>query len=102
MARRITRGPGWVGWLFTQLTRPAVIRYFLQRTWGSRVIDETLWAYDVQSTRAPGAEHAPLAFLSGGQVSEAPAGTLSRPQAVPWQEMICEASITDRNPERCI
>jgi pimeloyl-ACP methyl ester carboxylesterase len=69
MARRIIRGPGWGGWLFRQLTRPSVIRYFLQRTWGSRAIDETLWAYDVQSTRAPGAEHAPLAFLSGGLFS---------------------------------
>ena len=69
MARRITRGPGWGRWLFQQLTRPAVIRYFLQRTWGSRAIDETLWAYDVQSTRAPEAEHAPLAFLSGGLLS---------------------------------
>lgn len=69
MARRITRGPGWGGWLFRQLTRPSVIRYFLQRTWGSRVIDEALWAYDVQSTRAHGAEYAPLAFLSGGLFS---------------------------------
>lgn len=63
---RALRGPGsvWGGALFRGLTRPAVIRYFLQRTWGSKSIDETLWAYDVLTARAPGAEHAPLHFLS--------------------------------------
>ena len=60
------RGPGarWGGPLFRALTRPGVIRYFLQRTWGSKEIDETLWAYDVLTTRVAGAEHAPLYFLS--------------------------------------
>ncbi len=51
--------------LFRALTRPGVIRYFLRRTWGSPNIDEALWAYDVASTRAPGAAHAPLYFLAG-------------------------------------
>lgn len=51
--------------VFRGLTRPGVIRYFLRRTWGSRAIDETLWKYDVQTARAPGAEHAPLHFVSG-------------------------------------
>lgn len=60
------RGPGrgWGGGLFRALTRPGVIRYFLERTWGSRDIDETLWAYDVLTTRQPGAEYAPLCFLA--------------------------------------
>ena len=62
---RALRGPGWGGALFRGLTRPGVIRYFLQRTWGAKDIDETLWAYDVLITRAPGAEHAPLHFLGG-------------------------------------
>lgn len=66
---RLLRGPGWGGPLFRGLTRPGVIRYFLRRTWGSEAIDEALWAYDVQVTRAPGAEHAPLHFLSGGLFS---------------------------------
>ncbi|CAN5408334.1 alpha/beta fold hydrolase [soil metagenome] len=59
-------GPGgrWGGALFRGLTRPGVIRYFLERTWGSKDIDETLWAYDVLTTQAPGAEHAPLHFLA--------------------------------------
>jgi pimeloyl-ACP methyl ester carboxylesterase len=63
------RGPGWGGALFRGLTRPGVIRYFLQRTWGAKAIDETLWQYDVLTTRQPGAEHAPLHFLSAGLFS---------------------------------
>ena len=65
----LLRGPGWGGALFRGLTRPGVIRYFLRRTWGAQDIDEALWAYDVKITRAPGAEHAPLHFLSGGLFS---------------------------------
>ena len=57
-------GPGWSDALFRGLTRPGVIRYFLERTWGSKSIDETLWSYDVLTTRCPGAKFAPLHFLS--------------------------------------
>lgn len=65
----LLRGPGWGGGLFRLLTRPSVVRYFLARTWGSPRIDETLWAYCVRTARAPGAEHAPLHFLSGALFS---------------------------------
>ncbi len=51
--------------LFRLLTRRGVIRYFLRRTWGSKNIDEGLLDYDYLTTRAMGAEHAPLYFLSG-------------------------------------
>jgi len=51
--------------MFRGLRRPGVIRYFLEKTWGRREIDEGLHAYCVQTTRVPGAEHAPLSFLSG-------------------------------------
>jgi pimeloyl-ACP methyl ester carboxylesterase len=44
---RALRGPGWGGVLFRQLTRPRVIRYFLERTWGSKAIDEDLFSADV-------------------------------------------------------
>lgn len=65
------RGPGglWGGALFRGLTRPGVIRYFLQRTWGAQAIDEALWRHCVLTTRQPGAEHAPLHFLSAGLFS---------------------------------
>ena len=46
-----------------------MIRYFLERTWGSKRIDEQLWAYDVLTARAPGAWYAPLYFLSAGLFS---------------------------------
>lgn len=61
------RGPAslrWGGAVFRGLTRPRVIRYFLERAWGDKNIDETMWAYDVITTRQPGAEYAPLHFLS--------------------------------------
>jgi pimeloyl-ACP methyl ester carboxylesterase len=63
------RGPGWGQALFRNLTRPGVIRYFLERTWGSKAIDEALWRYCVLTTRQPGAEHAPLHFLAGSMFS---------------------------------
>lgn len=65
------RGPGsvWGGALFRGLTRPGVVRYFLERTWGGRTIDEELWRYDLLTTRQPGAEFAPLHFLSAGLFS---------------------------------
>ncbi|MCU0699821.1 MAG: alpha/beta hydrolase, partial [Myxococcaceae bacterium] len=55
----------WSEGLFDTLTRPGVIRYFLERTWGSKGIDEALWAHDVRITKEPGARFAPQSFLSG-------------------------------------
>jgi pimeloyl-ACP methyl ester carboxylesterase len=81
---RALRGPGWGGALFRGLTRPGVIRYFLQRTWGSDAIDETLWQYDVLTTRQPGAEHAPLYFLSGGLFSGDVVGLYEALSAPVW------------------
>ena len=66
---RALRGPGWGGALFRGLTRPGVIRYFLERTWGGKNIDEALWRYDVITTRQPGAEYAPLHFLGASMFS---------------------------------
>ncbi len=60
----------WSQTIYHLLTQPAVIRYFLQRTWGRESIDETLWAYDVLTARQPGARFAPLHFLSGGLFSK--------------------------------
>lgn len=65
------RGPGagWGGAVFRGLTKPGVIRYFLRRTWGSKDIDEVLWAYDLLTTQAFGAQHAPLHFLAANLFS---------------------------------
>jgi pimeloyl-ACP methyl ester carboxylesterase len=66
---RALRGPGWGHALFAGLTKPAVVRYFLRRTWGGPVIDDTLADYCILTARQPGAEHAPLHFLSGSMFS---------------------------------
>ncbi|CAN5305163.1 alpha/beta fold hydrolase [soil metagenome] len=65
------RGPGsgWGAALFRALTKPGVIRYFLERTWGSKNIDEPLWAYNVLTTKMAGAQHAPLHFLAANLFS---------------------------------
>ncbi|MBL8953815.1 MAG: alpha/beta fold hydrolase [Myxococcaceae bacterium] len=51
--------------MFSLLRRPAVIRYFLERTWAERAIDEAVFRSAVETARASGAHFAPLAFLSG-------------------------------------
>ncbi len=50
---------------FRLLTKPATIRYFLKRTWGSDQIDEGLAEYDALTAQQPDARFAPLAFISG-------------------------------------
>jgi pimeloyl-ACP methyl ester carboxylesterase len=54
----------WSAVLFRLLTRPGVIRFFLEKTWGSKDIDEGLLAYDIATTRQRGASNAPFHFLS--------------------------------------
>ena len=61
----VLRGPGWGGALFRGLTKPGVVRYFLRRTWGGDGIDEEMARYAILTAREPGAEYAPLRFLSG-------------------------------------
>ncbi|MFK8051773.1 MAG: alpha/beta fold hydrolase [Woeseiaceae bacterium] len=56
--------PLWRQGLYRLLVKPSVIRYFLKRTWGSDDYDESLAVYDEATTKQPGAEYAPLAFLS--------------------------------------
>jgi pimeloyl-ACP methyl ester carboxylesterase len=63
-ARSVLAWPGWSDGLFRQLTRPSVVRFFLEKTWGSKQIDETLFQYDLITSKQPGAKHAPLYFLS--------------------------------------
>jgi pimeloyl-ACP methyl ester carboxylesterase len=62
---RIVAAPAWRRALFGALTRRGTIRYFLQRTYGAKQVDEDLVEYDWLTTHQPGAEHAPLYFLSG-------------------------------------
>jgi pimeloyl-ACP methyl ester carboxylesterase len=57
--------PLWRQAFFDLLTSKASLRYFLERTWGSRDVDAGLLAYDYLTTHQPGAYHAPYAFVSG-------------------------------------
>ena len=41
------------------------MRFFLEKTWGSKQIDEGLFEYDQVSAHQPGAEHVVWSFLSG-------------------------------------
>ena len=66
---RLLRQPLWEQALFRGLTRPGVVRYFLERTWGSKAIDEPMLQAALVSAKAPGARFAPLHFLSGGLFS---------------------------------
>lgn len=55
----------WKRGLFSALTSRASIRFFLQKTWGAKEIDEGLLEYDYIATHQPGAENAPYYFVSG-------------------------------------
>ena len=57
--------PLWSRPTFDLLTTAPSIRFFLEKTWGSKDIDEGLLAYDRLTTHQPGAQHAVWSFLSG-------------------------------------
>lgn len=91
------RGPGgrWGGAVFRALTKPGVIRYFLGRTWGSKQIDEALWTYDLLTTKAPGAEHAPLHFLSANLFSADIHSVYERLEMPVWMSHGVRGDFTD-------
>ena len=51
--------------LFHLLTSKQSVRFFLQKTWGSKHIDEAMYEYACATARQPGARYAPFHFLSG-------------------------------------
>ena len=57
--------PLWSEAFYDLLTSRRSIRFFLEKTWGSKRIDEGLLQYDCITTRQPGARHAPFYFVSG-------------------------------------
>jgi pimeloyl-ACP methyl ester carboxylesterase len=63
--REVFSFPLWSRAFFDLLTSKPSIRYFLQKTWGSKQIDRGLLEYDYLTTHQPGAQHAPYAFVSG-------------------------------------
>ncbi len=59
------RFPLWDRGFFSLLTSRPSIRFFLEKTWGSKNIDEGLFEYDYRTTHQPGARFAPYYFVSG-------------------------------------
>ncbi len=57
--------PVWRRALFSALVSRVSVRYFLRRTFGSKVVDEGLVDYSWRTAHQPGADRAPFAFLSG-------------------------------------
>ena len=94
-AYRLVSKPAYSSWLFNNLTRPGVVRYFLQRTFGRKQVDENLWRYCVLTARQPGAKHAPLYFLSAFLFA-ADINTLYEKLACPvWVSMATRGDFTD-------
>ncbi len=61
----LLRFPLWDRGFFSLLTSKRSIRYFLEKTWGSKDIDEGLLEYAYVTTHQPGARFAPYYFVSG-------------------------------------
>jgi len=57
--------PLWTQRVFTLLTSRPSIRFFLEKTWGSKEIDEGVFEYAWLTTHQPGARFAPYDFVSG-------------------------------------
>ena len=57
--------PLWTRAFYDLLVSKRSVRYFLQRTYGSREVDEGMVEYDHATAHQPGARHAPYAFVSG-------------------------------------
>ena len=92
---RVFTWDGWRQGIFNTLTRPGVVRYFLQRTWGGNNVDEALWRYCVLSARQPGAANAPFYFVSAFLFS-ADINTLYEALDGPvWVSMATRGDFTD-------
>lgn len=63
--RDVVSFPLWGRALFDLLVSRPSMRFFLEKTWGAKGIDEALFEYDYLSAHQPGAEHAPFSFLAG-------------------------------------
>jgi len=92
---RLFTWPFWTEGIFRTLTRPGVIRYFLQRTWGSKAIDEGLWRYAVVTTRQPGARHAPFHFVSAYLFSADINAVFEAVECPAWVSMATRGDFTD-------
>lgn len=92
----------WSDGIYRTLTRPGVIRYFLERTWGAKAIDESLWRYALVTTRQPGAKHAPFYFVSAYLFSN-DINTLYEGIECPvWVSMATRGDFTDYQGQKTV
>jgi pimeloyl-ACP methyl ester carboxylesterase len=99
---QLLRRPGWGPSIFRLLTRPSLIKRFLQGTWGSANIDEQLWQYDIRTTRQPGAAFAPLFFISG-ELFSADIHTVYEQLTLPiWSSHGLRGNFTDYRQESIV
>ena len=87
--------PVWSDSIYRTLTRPGVIRYFLQRTCGAKVIDESLWRYAVLTTQQPGAKNAPFYFVSAYLFSKDINAVYEAVDCPVWVSMATRGDFTD-------
>ena len=98
-ARDVVSFPAWGRSLFDALTSRVSIRFFLQKTFGSKRIDEGLFRYAYASAHQPDAEHAPFSFLSGFLFSK-DALTLFKSLAMPvWMAHGVRGDFVDLPPQ---
>jgi pimeloyl-ACP methyl ester carboxylesterase len=76
--------PVWSQAFYDLLVSRASVRYFLQRTYGSKDIDEDLLDYDYRTAHQPGAKNAPYAFVSGRLFSRDIRGVYERLAMPVW------------------
>jgi len=82
LVRDVVGFPLWGRALFNLLNSGPSARYFLEKTWGSKEIDEGLLRYDYLTSHQPGAEHAPFDFI-GGYLFSNDIGTVYEQLALP-------------------
>ncbi len=80
--------------VFKLITAERVVRHYLARAFAGPV-DEGLVSYAVRSAHERGAEHAPLAFLSGGLFTPDASSSLYEPLRVPTEVLYDEDPYTD-------
>jgi pimeloyl-ACP methyl ester carboxylesterase len=81
--------------LFKLLTSRASIRFFLQKTWGRKEIDEEMFEYACLTARQPGAHHAPFHFLSGFLFGANPLGLFQKLDHPTWLSHGVRGDFTD-------
>ena len=100
--RDVVSFPAWGRTLFDALTSRVSMRYFFEKTFGSKRIDEGLLDYAYAAAHQPRAEHAPFSFLSGFLFSK-DALTLYKDVAMPvWMVHGVRGDFVDYGRKRAV